>query len=189
LCAIKPRMRAAREALLMTRLLAVLTVFLAATTQAAPAADSPSRGELLYGTHCIACHNTQMHWRDKRLASDWPKLVAQVRRWQGVASLGWSEADIQEVARHLNDRIYRHPAGGDKATSMLAPSSLRHRGFTAASLHRPTITGNDGETNAGTAPAHAAPVRADRAPGGASEVTSPGLPQRRAVALRSGLGA
>ena len=173
----------------MKRLLAALTVLLAAAVKAAPAAESPSRGELLYGTHCIACHNSQMHWRDKRLASDWPKLLAQVRHWQGVASLGWSDDDILDVARHLNERIYRHPLSGNKATSMLAPSSLRHRGFTAASLHRPTITGNDGETDAGIAPAHAAPVRPDRALGGATEVTSPGLSRRGAVALRSGLGA
>lgn len=24
-----------------------------------------SRGELLYSTHCIACHSTQIHWREK----------------------------------------------------------------------------------------------------------------------------
>lgn len=159
----------------MKRPLAAMTVLLAAAVQAAPAAESPSRGELLYGTHCVACHNSQMHWRDKRLATDWPKLVAQVRHWQGVAQLGWSEDDIQGVARHLNERIYRHPLRGDKVTSMLAPSSLRHRGFMPASLHRPTITGNDGGTDAGTSPAHAALVRPDRALGGATEVTSPGL--------------
>ncbi|WP_341892288.1 hypothetical protein [Variovorax sp. YR752] len=173
----------------MKRLLAALIVFLAAAAQAAPAAGSPSRGELLYGTHCIACHNSQMHWRDKRLASDWPKLLAQVRHWQGVAQLGWSEDDILDVARHLNDRIYRHPVSGDKATSMRESSSLRHLGFTAASLHRPTMTGKDGGSDAGTAPAHAALVRPDRALGGAPEVTSPGLTRQRAVALRRGLGA
>jgi hypothetical protein len=169
--------------------LPVVCFFLAATAQAAPATESPSRGELLYGTHCIACHDTQMHWRDKRLATDWPKLIAQVRRWQGVASLGWSEDDIRDVARHLNERIYRHPISGDTTTSMRAPSSLRHRDFTAASLHRPTISGNDGGTNAGTAPAHAALVRPDRACGGAPQVTSPGLQQRRSLALHGGLGA
>lgn len=99
----------------MKRLAVPLLMLLA--VQAAPAADAPSRGELLYGTHCIACHNSQMHWRDKRLATDWPELVAQVRRWQGVAKLGWSEDDILEVARHLNQRIYRYPLTGPRATS------------------------------------------------------------------------
>lgn len=67
----------------------------------------PSRGQLLYQTHCIACHNSQMHWRDQRLVRDWPGLLAQVRGWQARANLEWSDADITEVARHLNDSIYR----------------------------------------------------------------------------------
>jgi mono/diheme cytochrome c family protein len=70
-------------------------------------AGAQSRGELLYATHCIACHTTQMHWRDNRTASDWPSLQAQVRRWQGAASLGWTEGDILAVTRYLNDSIYR----------------------------------------------------------------------------------
>lgn len=74
---------------------------------AASPARAQSRGELLYSTHCIACHTSQMHWRDKRVATDWATLTFQVRRWQGVASLGWSEADVLEVANYLNDSIYR----------------------------------------------------------------------------------
>lgn len=72
----------------------------------------PTRGRLLYETHCIACHNTQMHWRDGRIVSDWPGLVVQVRTWQERAKLAWSEADILEVARHLNAAIYRLPQPG-----------------------------------------------------------------------------
>ena len=75
----------------------------------APSAQSQSRGELLYSTHCIACHTTQMHWRDKKQATDWNSLKAQVAAWQANATLGWSEEDILEVARHLNDTIYRFP--------------------------------------------------------------------------------
>jgi len=68
---------------------------------------APARGQLLYDTHCIECHNSQMHWRDKKLASDWVSLKAQVTHWQAVALLNWSEADIVEVTRHLNAAIYR----------------------------------------------------------------------------------
>ena len=70
-------------------------------------AQTQSRGELLYSTHCIACHTAQMHWRDKKLATDWATLEAQVRRWQAEAMLGWSEEDILAVTRHLNQGIYR----------------------------------------------------------------------------------
>jgi len=70
---------------------------------------APTRGQLLYATHCIGCHNSQMHWRDARIVRDWPGLVTQVRAWQERGKLQWSAEDIQEVARHLNDSIYRLP--------------------------------------------------------------------------------
>lgn len=67
---------------------------------------APSRGELLYTTHCISCHSKEMHWRDKRVANNWSSLKRQVRRWQDASSLAWSESDITEVARYLNETIY-----------------------------------------------------------------------------------
>jgi mono/diheme cytochrome c family protein len=73
-----------------------------------------SRGQLLYTTHCITCHTTQMHWRNDRQAHDWDSLKVQVRRWQGNAGLQWGEADIAEVARHLNETIYHFPQTGDR---------------------------------------------------------------------------
>jgi len=82
----------------------------AALAQAGP---QPGRGELLYDTHCRACHTEQVHWRDKRSAQDWPGLKEEVRRWQAAARLGWSEADIVAVARYLNETIYRLPQTSD----------------------------------------------------------------------------
>ncbi len=141
-----------------------------------------SRGELLYSTHCIACHTTQMHWRDQRLATDWASLKALVRRWQGAAQLGWNDDDIVEVARHLNDSIYRFPQTSDPVTSM--PSPGRHAPFTAASRPTPSMQGSHGEADAGTAPAHLAPVRPARALG-APEVASS---QLASTPSRGGLG-
>jgi hypothetical protein len=66
-------------------------------------------------THCIACHTTQMHWRDRKLVTDWPSLKLQVRRWQAAAQLNWSEDDIDDVARFLNDTFYRLQGGGKVA--------------------------------------------------------------------------
>jgi mono/diheme cytochrome c family protein len=77
-----------------------------------PAAAQPadaSRGQLLYATHCVECHTTQMHWRARRQVRDWDSLTAQVRRWQGEARLQWTEQDIEAVARHLNATIYPLP--------------------------------------------------------------------------------
>lgn len=91
-------------------MLAVLSVCLgiSSVANAQPKGDTP-RGELLYTTHCIACHNEQIHWRDKKIAKDWIGLKAQVSRWQGVAGLAWSDSDIVEVARYLNARHYHYP--------------------------------------------------------------------------------
>lgn len=69
----------------------------------------PSRGELLYSTHCVECHTSQVHWRARRQARDWPTLKVWVRHWQGDSGLQWTEEDVNAVARHLNDTIYRFP--------------------------------------------------------------------------------
>mgnify|MGYP002778081949 CR=1 FL=1 len=75
----------------------------------------PARGRLLYETHCIACHNTQVHWRDRREVRDWPSLQMQVARWQANTGLSWSGDDILEVSRYLNDTVYKLPAPGGRA--------------------------------------------------------------------------
>lgn len=72
----------------------------------AQAPTSPARGELLYGTHCVSCHDAEVHWRDRRLAKDWESLRAQVRRWQANAGLRWSDEEIRDVTRYLNGRYY-----------------------------------------------------------------------------------
>ena len=75
-------------------------------------------GELLYDTHCRACHTEQVHWRDKRAATDWPGLKEEVRRWQAADRLGWSEADVVAVARYLNETVYHLPQTGDGIGSL-----------------------------------------------------------------------
>jgi len=104
------------------RAIACFAAFAAAATSGAVAhaqgAAAPTRGELLYTTHCIACHSTQMHWRDQRQAKDWESLKAQVRRWQATAGLQWSDADIAEVARHLNQTIYHYAQRSDRVSGV-----------------------------------------------------------------------
>ncbi len=75
----------------------------------------PSRGELLYTTHCVACHSSQMHWRNKRLAYDWDSLKMQVGLWQANTGLQWNEVDIADVAEYLNSTIYRYPRAAGRA--------------------------------------------------------------------------
>lgn len=71
--------------------------------------DAMARGELLYNTHCVACHTAQIHWRGKVLVADWDSLRAQVRRWQDTAALNWSEDEITSVALYLNRLHYGYP--------------------------------------------------------------------------------
>ena len=92
---------------LLPPLLLAPAVLLAAA--GAHAQATPSRGQLLYATHCVECHSSQMHWRDGRQARDWESLKAWVRHWQGDARLQWSEDDVEAVARHLNETVYRFP--------------------------------------------------------------------------------
>jgi mono/diheme cytochrome c family protein len=85
-----------------------IAALLAAVCATGALAQQPGqRGALLYENHCGACHATQMHWRDKRVASDWASLRTQVKRWQDTALLSWSDEEIDEVARYLNKRFYR----------------------------------------------------------------------------------
>jgi hypothetical protein len=53
---------------------------------------------------------------------DWESLKAQVRRWQGVANLQWSDDDVVQVARYLNDTIYRYPQTSDRVSPLLSRS-------------------------------------------------------------------
>jgi mono/diheme cytochrome c family protein len=75
------------------------------------------RGELLYSTHCIACHNSTIHWREQRLVTDWKSLKAQVNRWQSYTKLGWREQDIVDVALYLNIHYYNFMSPEQKLLS------------------------------------------------------------------------
>jgi len=98
----------------MHRRFSAIGLMVACSAVCAQNAPAPSRGQLLYTTHCVACHNSQVHWRDRRLATDWDTLKAQVQRWQERVLLTWSDDDIVEVTRYLNDAIYRFPQTSDR---------------------------------------------------------------------------
>lgn len=67
-----------------------------------------ARGQLLYETHCIACHTTQIHWREQKLAKDWEGLLAQVEHWQYIGGLSWSEEEVKDVAAYLDTLFYHY---------------------------------------------------------------------------------
>lgn len=94
--------------------MALVTLFGFGAVSHAQPLPVQTRGELLYTTHCISCHTKQMHWRNDKQATNWESLKFQVRRWQGNAGLQWGEADITDVARYLNETIYRYPPPPDR---------------------------------------------------------------------------
>lgn len=67
------------------------------------------RGKLLYDTHCVACHTTQVHWRDKSIVGSWTDLLVQVERWQKNAGQQWGPPEIGDVAAYLNTLYYKMP--------------------------------------------------------------------------------
>ena len=94
----------------------ILVLAAAVSVALAAAAQTSSRGALLYDTHCIACHTKELHWRERKLATDWASLAAETRRWQRNIGLGWSDEEIDDVVRYLNTTIYRFPDQAPKQT-------------------------------------------------------------------------
>lgn len=78
-----------------------------------------SQGELLYTTHCVACHTKDIHWREKKLAKDWNTLVELVRRWQASGHLNWGEEEIAAVAHYLNSAFYKFPEPEEKKVGLV----------------------------------------------------------------------
>jgi len=106
----------------------VLVLFALVGPAFARAETGALRGELLYSTHCIACHSTQLHWRDKKAARNWASLKAEVERWQKTSGLGWREEDVTDVARYLNALYYRFPepqADAASTADAAAPAPAR----------------------------------------------------------------
>lgn len=98
----------------LTSFVAILFMSVAFLTAGQTSAADESRGKAIYTTYCIACHTTQVHWREKKLATDWTSLVFQVRRWEQNAGLSLSGDDVDAVARYLNGLFYRFPAPNSK---------------------------------------------------------------------------
>jgi mono/diheme cytochrome c family protein len=117
-------------------LITLLSAALIGALIAAPSALAQSRGELLYQTHCMACHTTEVHWRDQRSANHWAGLKLQVRRWQAAASLSWGDADIQAVSRWLNDSVYHFEQTADPLVRLGPAGQVAVSALTPLAPHR-----------------------------------------------------
>lgn len=66
------------------------------------------RGQLLYETHCNACHDTSVHGRNPRKAESIDKIKYFVARWSKELNLKWEQSDIDAVTDYVNSRYYQY---------------------------------------------------------------------------------
>lgn len=74
-----------------------------------PASADVERGRLLYENHCTSCHASTVHVRDQRKSKTPAELRAMILRWSGEQKLKWSEGELADVYRYLNNRYYKFP--------------------------------------------------------------------------------
>jgi hypothetical protein len=67
----------------------------------------PMEDELLYSGADPAYQAIQAYWGELGQARDWEGLKLQVRRWQQVTAPGCSESEVEQMARHLNQAVFR----------------------------------------------------------------------------------
>jgi len=84
------------------------------------AAADLEHGRKLYEVSCDACHNANVHWRDKRLVDSWPALLHQVDRWQHNSNQRWEATDVNDVAAYLNERFYHLPCPANECAAKAA---------------------------------------------------------------------
>lgn len=70
------------------------------------AADA-NRGQLLYENHCMVCHTSIVHVRERRKANSREEIEAWIVRWQTELGLNWDSGEVDDVAEFLNQRFYR----------------------------------------------------------------------------------
>ena len=93
-----------------------------------------SRAKLLYETHCIACHTEQIHWRTNKRAANWKSLKSEVRHWQDVLNLEWSDDDVERATHYLNALYYHFQATDLRVRSNPNVKTRLNQACTAAEL-------------------------------------------------------
>jgi mono/diheme cytochrome c family protein len=74
-----------------------------------PASAGAERGRLLYENHCMGCHISTVHVREQRKSKTPAEVRAWILRWSAELKLGWSEDELADVYRYLNNRYYKFP--------------------------------------------------------------------------------
>lgn len=67
----------------------------------------PSRGQLLYENHCMACHESVVHIRTRKQVESLSALRIEVLRWSAQLQFHWGREEVEEVVSHLNRQYYK----------------------------------------------------------------------------------
>ncbi len=65
------------------------------------------RGQQLYENQCMSCHESVIHIRDDRRASNLGEVYWQTTRWAIDQQLEWRYEEVRDVAQYLNNRFYQ----------------------------------------------------------------------------------
>ena len=71
------------------------------------AADA-ARGKLLYETSCNECHTKSVSERTNRTAKSVSDIRKWVIRWESYKGCHWSDEEVEDVTKYLNDRFYKY---------------------------------------------------------------------------------
>jgi hypothetical protein len=83
-------------------LMATTLLFASGHTRAADA----GRGRLLYENHCMVCHTSVVHVRERRKAASREEIQTWIQHWRKELGLQWGTAEVDDVTKYLNDRYY-----------------------------------------------------------------------------------
>ena len=79
-------------------------------TPAKPIQVKASRGQLLYGNHCHAGHESIVHIRKQHKVRSVADIYYWVTRWSYELKLQWSKEEIDDVVGYLNSHYYKFTA-------------------------------------------------------------------------------
>jgi len=92
-----------------TRLYLFSVAFSILLSYSMPASADAERGRLLYENHCTSCHISTLHVREQRKSKTPAEMRAWIVRWSAELKLNWSEDELADVYRYLNNRYYKFP--------------------------------------------------------------------------------
>lgn len=100
----------------------MLSLLLASTAYAAPAADPVNGKRLFEASKCMACHTAASFTSPTRKVKDLAELESQVRRCDANLSTNWFDDQVLDVVAYLNQAYYKFPVPNAAAGS--APETM-----------------------------------------------------------------